>query len=197
MSYDAKQESPLLIVVRQVRGVISWTLPYTFSNGLEVFPMNFLCSTRLTVLALFQDDLFTSLENFVRSKRSSSKAKSYVEYFHWSFNFEQRFDFLFDSTGIYRSIHYRVNRFFLYSLKNRTKKLTIFTESILFTVHRHFFRRQNERFPLNISIHRSSSLSRRKTWTEPLLMTLQYSIICSLDEIFLFSIGTGTNEEAI
>ncbi|CAF4724232.1 unnamed protein product, partial [Rotaria magnacalcarata] len=33
MTYTIEQESPLLIVVRQIRGVISWTLPYTFSNG--------------------------------------------------------------------------------------------------------------------------------------------------------------------
>ena len=33
MIYETNQESPLLIVVRQIRGVISWTLPYTFSNG--------------------------------------------------------------------------------------------------------------------------------------------------------------------
>jgi hypothetical protein len=33
MIYKIDQESPLLIVVRQIRGVISWTLPYTFSNG--------------------------------------------------------------------------------------------------------------------------------------------------------------------
>jgi len=33
MKYKAEQESPLLIVVRQIRGVISWALPYTFSNG--------------------------------------------------------------------------------------------------------------------------------------------------------------------
>ena len=34
MTYKTDQESPLLIVVRQIRGVISWTLPYTFSNGM-------------------------------------------------------------------------------------------------------------------------------------------------------------------
>ncbi|UJR08524.1 hypothetical protein I4U23_012787 [Adineta vaga] len=34
MTYKAEQESPLLIVVRQIRGVISWTLPYTFTNGM-------------------------------------------------------------------------------------------------------------------------------------------------------------------
>ncbi|CAF1443497.1 unnamed protein product [Rotaria magnacalcarata] len=34
MTYAIEQESPLLIVVRQIRGVISWTLPYTFSNGM-------------------------------------------------------------------------------------------------------------------------------------------------------------------
>lgn len=33
MTYDVNQESPLLIVVRQIRGVISWVLPYTFPNG--------------------------------------------------------------------------------------------------------------------------------------------------------------------
>ncbi|CAF3966645.1 unnamed protein product [Rotaria sordida] len=34
MTYKIEQEAPLVIVVRQIRGVISWTLPYTFSNGM-------------------------------------------------------------------------------------------------------------------------------------------------------------------
>ncbi|CAF0861033.1 unnamed protein product [Rotaria sp. Silwood1] len=34
MTYKIEQEAPLLIVIRQIRGVISWTLPYTFSNGM-------------------------------------------------------------------------------------------------------------------------------------------------------------------
>jgi hypothetical protein len=34
MTYKTTQESPLLIIIRQIRGVISWTLPYTFSNGM-------------------------------------------------------------------------------------------------------------------------------------------------------------------
>ncbi len=33
LTYVIEDESPLLIVVRQIRGVISWTLPYTFPNG--------------------------------------------------------------------------------------------------------------------------------------------------------------------
>ncbi|CAF3128958.1 unnamed protein product [Rotaria sp. Silwood2] len=34
MTYKIEQEAPLVIVVRQIRGVISWTLPYTFTNGM-------------------------------------------------------------------------------------------------------------------------------------------------------------------
>ncbi|CAF0788193.1 unnamed protein product [Adineta ricciae] len=34
MKYDIKQNSPILVVVRQFRGIVSWTLPYTFSNGM-------------------------------------------------------------------------------------------------------------------------------------------------------------------
>ena len=33
MIYDIKQDAPILVVVRQIRGVVSWTLPYAFSNG--------------------------------------------------------------------------------------------------------------------------------------------------------------------
>ncbi|CAF5087183.1 unnamed protein product, partial [Rotaria sp. Silwood1] len=34
MKYDIKQNDPVLVVVRQIRGVVSWTLPYAFSNGM-------------------------------------------------------------------------------------------------------------------------------------------------------------------
>jgi len=33
MTYEKWQDAPILIVVRQVGGIVSWTLPYTFSNG--------------------------------------------------------------------------------------------------------------------------------------------------------------------
>ncbi|CAF0800479.1 unnamed protein product [Adineta ricciae] len=34
MKYDIKQDAPILVVVRQIRGIVSWTLPYAFSNGM-------------------------------------------------------------------------------------------------------------------------------------------------------------------
>ncbi|CAF2703951.1 unnamed protein product [Rotaria sp. Silwood2] len=34
MQYDVQQNDPILVVVRQIRGVVSWTLPYAFSNGM-------------------------------------------------------------------------------------------------------------------------------------------------------------------
>ncbi|UJR37709.1 hypothetical protein I4U23_030404 [Adineta vaga] len=34
MKYNITQNAPILVVVRQVLGIISWTLPYAFSNGM-------------------------------------------------------------------------------------------------------------------------------------------------------------------
>ncbi|CAF0836930.1 unnamed protein product [Rotaria sordida] len=34
MKYNVTQNAPILVVVRQIRGVVSWTLPYAFSNGM-------------------------------------------------------------------------------------------------------------------------------------------------------------------
>lgn len=33
MNHSADQTDPVLVVVRQVSGIISWTLPYKFPNG--------------------------------------------------------------------------------------------------------------------------------------------------------------------
>ncbi|CAF0781005.1 unnamed protein product [Adineta steineri] len=34
MKYSIEQDAPILVVVRQIRGIVSWTLPYTFPNGM-------------------------------------------------------------------------------------------------------------------------------------------------------------------
>jgi len=33
MKYNIEQDAPILVVIRQIRGIVSWTLPYAFSNG--------------------------------------------------------------------------------------------------------------------------------------------------------------------
>jgi hypothetical protein len=33
MIYSPLQAAPILVVVRQIRGILSWTLPYEFPNG--------------------------------------------------------------------------------------------------------------------------------------------------------------------